>query len=156
MTTVDSGADSGSDLSAAPDAWHAPASYWFWHRVPTRQEIRDQVSQLASAGFRSFQIQARLAFPLEQYLGPDYLAAYRSAADEAARHGMLMGIYDEYNWLSGHAGGRTVAGRDELRERHLFWSTSTSTSTSTAEAGAEIACELDGITPTDVEYLLDP
>ncbi|MDT7674700.1 MAG: hypothetical protein QOD82_2602 [Pseudonocardiales bacterium] len=156
MTTVDSGADPGADLSAAPDAWHAPASYWFWHRVPTRQEIRDQVSQLASAGFRSFQIQARLAFPLEQYLGPDYLAAYRSAADEAARHGMLMGIYDEYNWLSGHAGGRTVAGRDELRERHLFWSTSTSTSTSTAEAGAEIACELDGITPTDVEYLLDP
>jgi hypothetical protein len=68
VTTVDSGADPGADLSAAPDAWHAPASYWFWHRVPTRQEIRDQVSQLASAGFRSFQIQARLAFPLEKYL----------------------------------------------------------------------------------------
>jgi hypothetical protein len=152
VTPVDSGADPGADLSAAPDAWHAPASYWFWHRVPTRQEIRDQVSQLASAGFRSFQIQARLAFPLEQYLGPDYLAAYRSAADEAARHGMLMGIYDDYNWLSGHAGGRTVAGRDELRERHLFWSTSTVT----PGVAGEIVCELDGITPTDVEYLLEP
>lgn len=142
-----------TELGGAPGVWHAPASYWFWHRVPSPEEIRDQVGQLAAAGFRSFQIQARLAFPLAEYLGPEYLTAYRQAADEAARHGMIMGIYDEYNWLSGHAGGRTVAGRDELRERHLFWSTSTVA----AGAGAgEVVCAVDGIVPTDVEYLLEP
>jgi hypothetical protein len=129
--------------------WHAPASYWFWHRVPTGEEIREQVAQLADAGFGSFQIQARLAFPIQQYLGPEYLAAYRAAADEAARRGMVMGIYDEYNWLSGHAGGRTVAGRDELRERHLFWSTRC------GGADGEIVCAVDDIRPTDVAYLLD-
>ena len=140
-----------ADLGPPPDVWHAPASYWFWHRVPTGEEIREQVAQLADAGFGSFQIQARLAFPIEQYLGPEYLAAYRAAADEAARRGMAMGIYDEYNWLSGHAGGRTVAGRDELRERHLFWSTASAD----ADADAEIVCTVDEIRPTDVEYLLD-
>lgn len=137
-----------------PDAWHAPATYWFWHRLPTADEIRQQVEQMARAGFRSFQIQARLSFPLREYLGEDYLAACRLAAEEAARHGMIIGIYDDYNWLSGHAGGRTVAGHDELRERHLFWSTVEIAGRGTD--GGDIECVVDDIHPTDVEYLLDP
>jgi hypothetical protein len=147
-----------AELGGPPGVWHAPASYWFWHRVPSLAEIRDQVGQLAAAGFRSFQIQARLAFPLADYLGPEYLAAYRLAADEAARHGMVLGIYDEYNWLSGHAGGRTVAGRDELRERHLFWSTSAVPGPEVAvgPVSGDVVCAVDGIVPTDVEYLLEP
>jgi len=140
---------SGDDFAGRPGVWHAPASYWFWHRVPTAEEIRAQLRQLADAGFRSFQVQARLAFPIEEYLGPEYLAAVRAVADEAAALGMVMGIYDEYNWLSGHAGGRTVAGRDELRERHLFWSTAP------AGTDAEVVCAVDEIRPTDVEYLKD-
>ncbi|MFC4948049.1 hypothetical protein [Pseudonocardia sp. GCM10023141] len=130
-----------------PDAWHAPATYWFWHRLPTDTEIKDQVAQMSAAGYRAFQIQARLSFPRTEYLGPAYLAACRTAADAAAAHEMLIGIYDEYNWLSGHAGGRTVEGRDELRERHLFWATTT---------GTGGVCDIDEIRPTDVEYLLDP
>jgi hypothetical protein len=140
------------ELGGEPGVWHAPASYWFWHRLPGPAEIRDQVGQLAAAGFRSFQIQARLVFPLADYLGPEYLEAYRLAADEAARRGLVMGIYDEYNWLSGHAGGRTVAGRDELRERHLFWSSVLVA----GSLGDDVVCEVDGIVPTDVEYLLEP
>jgi hypothetical protein len=127
-----------------PDEWHAPATYWFWHRIPTEEEIRSQVDTMAGAGFRSFQIQTRLSFPLAEYLSPGYLAACRLAADEAARRGLMIGIYDEYNWLSGHAGGRTVEGRDELRERHMFWSTGTS------------ECVVSGIRAKDVDYLLQP
>ncbi|WP_433189858.1 hypothetical protein [Actinoallomurus sp. CA-150999] len=134
-----------------PDPWHAPATYWFWHRLPTPAEIREQVAQMARAGFRSFQIQARLSFPRQEYLSEDYLAACRLAADEAAGHRMIIGVYDEYNWLSGHAGGRTVEGHDELRERHLFWSTAQLT-----DAGTDVECTVDDIHPTDVEYLLDP
>lgn len=136
-----------------PDVWHAPATYWFWHRIPTAEEISTQLDQLAGAGFRSFQIQARLSFPLDEYLGEEYLAACRAAADEAAARGLMMGVYDEYNWLSGHAGGRTVAGRDELRESHLFWSAAQSTSQG---SGDDVECVVGDIRPTDVEYLLDP
>ncbi|MGQ4511237.1 hypothetical protein [Streptomyces sp. DW26H14] len=138
-----------------PDAWHAPATYWFWQRVPSAREISDQLDALSAAGFGSFQIQTRLSFPREEYLGDAYLAAVRGTADEAAARGLMMGLYDEYNWLSGHAGGRTVSGRDELRERHLFFSTSTGPAPSAA-AGALVECAVDGIRAKDVDHLLDP
>lgn len=105
----------------APDAWHSPATYWFWHRLPTREEVRTQVREMHAAGFRSFQVQARLSYPREGYLDDDYLRALRAAADEAAPLGMVVGVYDDYNWQTGHAAGRAVKGHDHLRERHLFW-----------------------------------
>ncbi|MGW5355601.1 hypothetical protein ACWERV_34415 [Streptomyces sp. NPDC004031] len=104
-----------------PDPWHSPATYWFWHHLPDRDTIRTQVRQMHDAGIRGFQVQARLAYPIEGYLDEDYLAACRCAVEEAARYGMVVGVYDDYNWQTGHAGGRAVAGHDELRERHLFW-----------------------------------
>lgn len=108
---------------AEPDNAHSPAAYWFWHELPTAGQITEQIGQMLDGGFRSFQIQARLAYPIGEYLAPDYLAACRMAVAEAARHGMTVGIYDEYNWQSGQAGGRTVRGHDDLRERHVFWTT---------------------------------
>ncbi|MGI9009119.1 MAG: hypothetical protein ACR2FU_23525 [Streptosporangiaceae bacterium] len=108
---------------AAPDNAHSPAAYWFWHELPSAGQITAQIGQMLDGGFRSFQIQARLAYPIGEYLDPDYLAACRLAVAEAARRGMTVGIYDEYNWQSGQAGGRTVRGHDELRERHVFWAT---------------------------------
>jgi hypothetical protein len=113
-----------TDLAAVlarPDADHSPAAYWFWHHLPTAEQIRDQVGQMQDGGYQSFQIQARLAYPIGEYLDSDYLGACKIAVEEAARRGMTVGIYDDYNWQSGQAGGRTVHGADELRERHLFW-----------------------------------
>ncbi|MFI1330565.1 hypothetical protein ACH4U7_10500 [Streptomyces sp. NPDC020845] len=104
-----------------PDPWHAPAAYWFWHRLPDKDTIRAQVRQMHDAGIRSFQVQARLSYPIEGYLDDDYLAACRAAVETAAELGMIVGIYDDYNWQTGHAAGRAVADHDELRERHMFW-----------------------------------
>ncbi|WP_432251695.1 hypothetical protein [Streptomyces sp. HNM1019] len=104
-----------------PDPWHAPAAYWFWHRLPDEDTIRAQVRQMHGAGIRSFQVQARLSYPIGGYLDDDYLAACRVAVGTAAELGMVVGIYDDYNWQTGHAAGRAVTGHDELRERHLFW-----------------------------------
>ena len=106
---------------ARPDADHSPAAYWFWHHLPTAEQIREQVGQMQDGGYQSFQIQARLAYPIGDYLDEGYLGACRIAVEEAARRGMTVGIYDDYNWQSGQAGGRTVQGADHLRERHLFW-----------------------------------
>src|SRR5215469_186879 len=108
-----------------PDAMHSPAAYWFWHELPSARQIREQIAQMLDGGYRSFQIQARLAYPISNYLNDEYLAACKVAVQEAARLGMTVGIYDEYNWQSGQAGGRTVHGRDGLRERHVFWATVT-------------------------------
>lgn len=118
------------DWFADPAAEFTPSTYWFWHRRPTASEITTQVAEIARGGFKTFLIQARIAYPLEQYLDEGFLDAYRFAVEEATRHGLEVGIYDDYNWASGHAGGRTVRGADHLRERHAFWSTSSLNGTS--------------------------
>ena len=109
-------------LFRTPTAAFRPSAYWFWHSIPDKATCRTQLVDFQAKGIGTILIQARLALPLEAYLSPDYLAAYRDAADVASELGLKLGIYDEYNWISGHAGGRTVEGRDDLRERHLFWS----------------------------------
>lgn len=121
MTAV---ASAPAERFARPDPWHMPAAYWFWHRLPTETEIADQVADMAAAGLRSFQIQTRLSFPREEYLSPRYLELCRRAVEAAARAGMLVGIYDDYNWQSGHAAGRAVDGHGHLRERMLMWTRS--------------------------------
>jgi hypothetical protein len=115
MTTM------ASQWIETPDAWHMPAAYWFWHHLPDDEQIREQIGQMRNAGIHSFQVQARMAYPIEGYLDDDYLRACRIAVEEAARLGMMVGVYDDYNWQTGHAAGRAVAGHDELRERMLFW-----------------------------------
>ncbi|EAA0893538.1 hypothetical protein D7Y87_20925 [Salmonella enterica] len=129
-----------------PDVWHLPATYWFWHTIPDKEQIDSQLRQLQAGGYGSFQIAARLSLPLESYLSEEWLAACRYTADKAAGMGLMMGIYDDYNWLSGHAGGRTVEGRDELRERHLFWSQS-------SLSADMLTCRLSGIRSADAEAL---
>ena len=113
------------DWFVTPPRANTPSVYWFWHRRPTEDEIRTQVAEIAAGGFGTFLIQARLAYPIDAYLDEGFLAAYRLAMQEARAHGLDVGVYDDYNWASGHAGGKTVSGRDELRERHLFWTCST-------------------------------
>ena len=100
---------------------HTPAVYWFWHTVPTDTEIVRQIAEMQQAGIQTFLIQPRTAFPLEEYLGESYLKAYLFAVEEAQRVGMTVGIYDDYNWDSGQAGGRTVQRDPQARERQLFW-----------------------------------
>lgn len=104
-----------------PGPWHRPSTYWFWHSIPEKHQIRRQLQEMVQAGIHSFLIQARTAFPRDQYLGAEHLDALRYAVDEAAKRNLLVGIYDDYNWQSGHAAGRTVAGHDGMRETQLFW-----------------------------------
>lgn len=117
----------GGRDKAAFDRFRTPgtdcrmAAFWFWHRIPTPEESERQLADMAAKGIARVMIQARPALPIAEYLSPAYLAAYADAAARARRHGLRLTIYDEYGWMSGHGGGRTVAGADHLRERHLFW-----------------------------------
>jgi hypothetical protein len=135
-----------ADAWPPPDAWHLPCAYWFWHRVPTSEEIRTQLAQMREAGIMSFQVQARLSLPMGDYLSADYLAAYRQAVDEAAAHGMVVGVYDDYNWQSGHAAGRAVDGHPEFAETHLFWA-----SAPIPEGGGAVRLQISDITSSSAD-----
>lgn len=110
-----------------PTVAFRPSAYWFWHSIPNEEVCYTQLSDFKQKGIGTILIQARLAMPREEYLSPAYLKAYRIAAEIAAKLDLKLGIYDDYNWISGHAGGRTVAGCNAVRERHLFWSSSQQT-----------------------------
>lgn len=116
----------GRALFREPTAAFRPSAYWFWHSIPTPDVCRTQLADFKAKGIGTILIQARLAMPLDSYLSAPYLEAYRISAEIAAELGLKLGLYDDYNWISGHAGGRTVAGRDDLRERHMFWSSGSS------------------------------
>ncbi|BBE74897.1 hypothetical protein [Oharaeibacter diazotrophicus] len=106
---------------ADPDRRFRPAAFWFWPRLPAADEIDAGLADMARAGIMTVMVQARLGLPLADYLSDAWFAAWDRAVDAAGRLGMAVTVYDDYNWMSGHGGGRTVAGRDDLRERHLFW-----------------------------------
>ncbi|EJJ30885.1 hypothetical protein [Rhizobium sp. CF142] len=125
MEQIRTGQDSDHrGLFESPTAAFWPSAYWFWHSVPTEKVCQAQLADFKEKGIGTILIQARLAMSRDDYLSPAYLVAYRTAAEIAGKLGLKLGIYDDYNWISGHAGGRTVVDRNELRERHLFWSSS--------------------------------
>ncbi|NKL82650.1 carbohydrate-binding protein [Rhizobium leguminosarum] len=125
MEEIRAGQDIGRrDLFVNPTAAFRPSAYWFWHSIPTADVCHAQLGDFKQKGIGTILIQARLAMSRDDYLSPAYLDAYRIAAGIAATLGLKLGIYDDYNWISGHAGGRTVMDREDLRERHLFWSSS--------------------------------
>lgn len=115
-----------TDASAsflAPPASHRMAAYWFWSSLPSDAEIESQLRDFADKGFGTILIQARLSLPRSLYLSDAFLERYHRAVEEMERLGLVAGLYDDYNWTSGQAGGRTVEGAPHLRERHLFWAT---------------------------------
>ncbi|MGC9221228.1 MAG: hypothetical protein ACP5H2_07745 [Solirubrobacteraceae bacterium] len=132
-----------------------PAAYWFWSHIPSRQEARSQLRQLAAAGFGTVLIQTRRSFPLALYMTDAYLAGYRMAVREAGRAGLTVGVYDEYCWISGHGGGRTVHGADHLRERHLFWATSTAADQRRVSVSGIRSEWIDGLGGTEREWLYE-
>ncbi|NNU48990.1 carbohydrate-binding protein [Rhizobium sp. WYCCWR 11279] len=125
MEQIRTGQDiGGRDLFENPTAAFRPSAYWFWHSIPAEDVCHAQLADFKLKGIGTILIQARLAMSRDDYLSPAYLDAYCVAAGIAGKLGLKLGIYDDYNWISGHAGGRTVVDRDDLRERHLFWSSS--------------------------------
>lgn len=53
------------------DVWYYPATYWFWHYIPKKDEIDRQIEDMKNKGIMSFQIAVRLNMPLKDYLSND-------------------------------------------------------------------------------------
>ena len=117
-------------------------AYWFWSRLPTEKNMRDQLRSFRDAGFVRIYIQARLSLPREIYLSDGWLRAYATAVGIMSELGLNAGLYDDYAWISGHAGGRTVGGADHLRERHLFWAAGTGAELGVNEIEATLGASL--------------
>jgi len=109
------------EIFAAPPAAFRPSAYWFWHSIPHYEEMEAQLRGFKEQGYSTILIQARLAMTRDLYMSAPFLDRYRRAVEVMKDLGLVAGLYDDYNWTSGQAGGRTVADAPHLSERHLFW-----------------------------------
>ena len=141
-------------LASPPDNEHKPACYWFWQHIPSKAEINAQLEDMQEHGFGLVMPAARLSLPREQYLSEAYLKAWQHCARKAQKLGLTLGIYDDYNWVSGQAAGRTVALDDLARESQIFFTAVPCNQGQ--DAGNSAACEGAGCLELKVNQIVSP
>ena len=101
----------------APPSTSRPHAFWFWNGELTEAELARQLDEMRAGGVEEFFIHPRQGLGGEfgvtendYYLSTDYFDKVEYAVEQAARRGMKAWLYDDLNWPSGFAGGRTVRG----------------------------------------------
>ena len=84
--------------------------------APTEDEVRAKVAAIQADGAESFLIYARSGLQVP-YMGEAWLQLAEWFCDEAARRGLKVWLYDEYNWPSGTCKGRVPAENETWRYR---------------------------------------
>ena len=85
---------------------------------PTETSVRATVARVDAQGAGSFLVYARSGLEIE-YMGEDWLRAVAWFCDEAARRGLRVWLYDEFNWPSGTCRGRIPAENEAWRYAEL-------------------------------------
>ena len=94
--------------------------WWFWNDKITEDGIREQLADFRQQGVYGFTIHARMGLARSiPYLGERWFELVRFAVEEAARHGMVVHLYDEGMYPSGSAHGEVVEGHPEFLARGL-------------------------------------
>lgn len=94
--------------------------WWFWNDEITEKGIREQLADFRRHGIHGFTIHARMGLARSiPYLGKRWFELVRFTVREAARHRMIVHLYDEGMYPSGSAHGEVVAGHSELLARGL-------------------------------------
>ncbi|MGW5668899.1 glycosyl hydrolase, partial [Micromonospora sp. NPDC003776] len=106
-------------VARSPPSTARPHAFWFWNGKLTEAELSRQLDEMKSNGVEEFFIHPRQGLGGEfgasenaYYLSKDYFDKVGFALTEAKRRGMKAWLYDDLNWPSGFAGGRTVKGGD--------------------------------------------
>ncbi len=102
---------------AQPPSTSRPHAFWFWNGDLEEAELERQLDDMADKGVEEFFIHPREGLGGEvgvtentYYLSTDYFDKVGFVLEEAQERGMKAWLYDDLNWPSGFAGGRTVRG----------------------------------------------
>jgi len=94
--------------------------WWFWNDEITEDGIREQLTDFRQQGIYGFTIHARMGLSDSiPYLGNRWFELVRFAVEEAAKHEMIVHLYDEGMYPSGSAHGQVVEGHPEFLARGL-------------------------------------
>ncbi|MHB1356995.1 MAG: hypothetical protein ACYCZF_13585 [Anaerolineae bacterium] len=106
---------------ADPPASYRPQPFWFINHNLEPQELIRQIRMMKEKGVGGFVFHPRHGLRT-RFNSPEWLAALRTATEEAHRLGMVVWLYDEENWPSGTDGGRLTQEHPEFRMRYLrYW-----------------------------------
>jgi hypothetical protein len=104
-----------------PPAEYGVFTTWFWNDELREAELLRQLRAFAAAGFGGVMIHARVGLSRRiGYLTPEWFRLARLAAEEAARLGMKVMLYDEGSYPSGSAQGRVAAENPDFASRCLI------------------------------------
>ena len=102
---------------AEPPSTSRPHAFWFWNGKLTEDQLEHQLDEMQGNGVEEFFIHPRQGLGGEfgktendYYLSTDYFDKVGFVLDGARERGMKAWLYDDLNWPSGFAGGRTVRG----------------------------------------------
>jgi hypothetical protein len=101
-----------------PPATFRPIPFWSWNENTNPDEVRQQVDQIAEAGWGGFMIHSRVGL-ITPYLSEDWFKNVQVAIEQAQKRGINVWIYDEDRWPSGYGGGRVVEKHPEYRQEAL-------------------------------------
>lgn len=90
---------------------YKPTVFWAWNGRMSDEDIRRSVEAFSAAGIGGVHVHARAGLAIE-YLGEDWMHAYKTAVEECKKHGIDVWIYDEQGWPSGFAGGKVCIGEE--------------------------------------------
>ncbi len=96
-----------------PPREYGPTPFWALNDDLRPDRLRRALKLFAERGFAGVFMHARTGLEIE-YLSEDWWDRVSLIVEECASLGLKAWIYDEYNWPSGLAGGKTIAGRDDL------------------------------------------
>ena len=114
----------------SPSSDYAPVYTWMWNAPLSKKETERQLEEMQRLGIKRFYIlpmpksfrPTSFPTPLEpEYLSEGYFAHYRYAAEQAAKRGMTMWLYDEGGWPSGGACGQVMLEDPSLVAETLRW-----------------------------------
>lgn len=106
-----------------PAAALRPVMFWMWNADPTVEQMRRQLAEIAAAGcgavcihpmpdsFRKRDFVDGMQTP---YLSDRFFQYIAQAVEEAKRASLLVWLYDEGGWPSGHALGQVADGHPEF------------------------------------------
>ncbi len=87
-----------------PDTAYRGCPFWAWNGKLDEERISEQLTAFARMGLGGAMPHARMGLQ-DEYLGSRFMDCIEHAHNKASELGLLLPLYDEDQWPSGHAGG---------------------------------------------------
>jgi len=97
---------------------YKPTVFWAWNGDMKDAEIIRSIDSFHKAGIGGLHLHARAGLTIE-YLGEEWMRAYRTTIRECKARNMDVWIYDEQGWPSGFAGGMVCAFGEDYQVKFL-------------------------------------